>query len=122
MDFYTLSNASYREAIVLIGSLNKDLAYLDPGSGSFILQILLGLDGGFECVTRSKEGSTKGIANDLKDIAMVGFNRFAQYGMMPRPRHFPRFRMLARQSGAIFDVCEEKSNCTGRVGGQIASL
>ena len=34
-------SASYRELIVLIGSLNKDLAYLDPGSGSFILQILL---------------------------------------------------------------------------------
>ena len=41
MDFYILLNPSYREAIVLIGSLNKDLAYLDPGSGSFILQILL---------------------------------------------------------------------------------
>lgn len=27
--------------LVLIGTLNKDLAYLDPGSGSFILQILL---------------------------------------------------------------------------------
>jgi hypothetical protein len=41
MDFNILLNPSYREAIVLIGSLNKDLAYLDPGSGSFILQILL---------------------------------------------------------------------------------
>ena len=37
----TLSNLSSREILVLIGTLNKDLAYLDPGSGSFILQILL---------------------------------------------------------------------------------
>lgn len=41
MSIFTLSQTSYRELIVLIGSLNKDLAYLDPGSGSFILQILL---------------------------------------------------------------------------------
>jgi len=41
MQIFILSHASYRELIVLIGSLNKDLAYLDPGSGSFILQILL---------------------------------------------------------------------------------
>jgi hypothetical protein len=38
---FSLYIASYREISVLIGSLNKDLAYLDPGSGSFILQILL---------------------------------------------------------------------------------
>lgn len=37
----TLSTVNYSELIVLIGSFNKDLAYLDPGSGSFILQILL---------------------------------------------------------------------------------
>lgn len=37
----TLSTVIYRQLILLIGSLNKDLAYLDPGSGSFILQILL---------------------------------------------------------------------------------
>ena len=37
----TLSILSSREILVLIGTLNKDLAYLDPGSGSFILQILL---------------------------------------------------------------------------------
>jgi hypothetical protein len=36
-----ISPAIFRQLIVLIGSLNKDLAYLDPGSGSFILQILL---------------------------------------------------------------------------------
>jgi hypothetical protein len=41
MSILILSQTSYRELIVLIGSLNKDLAYLDPGSGSFILQILL---------------------------------------------------------------------------------
>jgi hypothetical protein len=41
MQIFLSSAASYREWIVLIGSLNKDLAYLDPGSGSFILQILL---------------------------------------------------------------------------------
>jgi hypothetical protein len=38
---YFLLTAVYREIGVLIGALNKDLAYLDPGSGSFILQILL---------------------------------------------------------------------------------
>jgi len=38
---FSLFTASYRDLIVLIGPLNKDLAYLDPGSGSFILQILL---------------------------------------------------------------------------------
>jgi hypothetical protein len=38
---FSLFSVSYRELTVLIGSLNKDLAYLDPGSGSFILQILL---------------------------------------------------------------------------------
>ena len=36
-----VSTVIIRQLIVLIGSLNKDLAYLDPGSGSFILQILL---------------------------------------------------------------------------------
>jgi hypothetical protein len=36
-----LSPVIFQQLIVLIGSLNKDLAYLDPGSGSFILQILL---------------------------------------------------------------------------------
>lgn len=41
MHIFTFYSASYRELIVIIGSLNKDLAYLDPGSGSFILQILL---------------------------------------------------------------------------------
>jgi hypothetical protein len=38
---YSFSTVIFRQLIVLIGSLNKDLAYLDPGSGSFILQILL---------------------------------------------------------------------------------
>jgi hypothetical protein len=41
MSFFTHSNVISREMLVLIGTLNKDLAYLDPGSGSFILQILL---------------------------------------------------------------------------------
>lgn len=41
MLFSQLSILTYGQVIVLIGSLNKDLAYLDPGSGSFILQILL---------------------------------------------------------------------------------
>lgn len=41
MNFLSLVNVTCRQATVLIGSLNKDLAYLDPGSGSFILQILL---------------------------------------------------------------------------------
>jgi hypothetical protein len=41
MLIFTLSNPNSREILVLIGTLNKDLAYLDPGSGSFILQILL---------------------------------------------------------------------------------
>jgi hypothetical protein len=38
---FSFSTVIFRQLIVLIGSLNKDLAYLDPGSGSFILQILL---------------------------------------------------------------------------------
>jgi hypothetical protein len=41
MSFFTVYHLSSREILVLIGTLNKDLAYLDPGSGSFILQILL---------------------------------------------------------------------------------
>ena len=41
MSLFTLPNVISRELLVLIGTLNKDLAYLDPGSGSFILQILL---------------------------------------------------------------------------------
>jgi hypothetical protein len=41
MQMFLSSAASHREWIVLIGSLNKNLAYLDPGSGSFILQIVL---------------------------------------------------------------------------------
>ena len=41
MYLFAFTYVSYRELIWLIGSLNKDLAYLDPGSGSFILQILL---------------------------------------------------------------------------------
>jgi hypothetical protein len=41
MSFFTVYHVSSREILVLIGTLNKDLAYLDPGSGSFILQILL---------------------------------------------------------------------------------
>ena len=41
MSIIALSLASGRQLLVLIGTLNKDLAYLDPGSGSFILQILL---------------------------------------------------------------------------------
>lgn len=41
MQMFLSSAASYREWIVLIGSLNKNLAYLDPGSGSFILQVVL---------------------------------------------------------------------------------
>ena len=41
MSFFTHTNVISREMLVLIGTLNKDLAYLDPGSGSFILQILL---------------------------------------------------------------------------------
>jgi hypothetical protein len=41
MSIIALAFASGRHLLVLIGTLNKDLAYLDPGSGSFILQILL---------------------------------------------------------------------------------
>jgi hypothetical protein len=41
MFILNLTPVIYRQLILLIGSLNKDLAYLDPGSGSFILQILL---------------------------------------------------------------------------------
>lgn len=41
MQMFLSSAAGYREWIVLIGSLNKNLAYLDPGSGSFILQVVL---------------------------------------------------------------------------------
>jgi hypothetical protein len=41
MQIFASFTASYRGWIVFIGALNKDLAYLDPGSGSFILQILL---------------------------------------------------------------------------------
>jgi len=41
MSIFALSHASGREMLVLIGTLHTDLAYLDPGSGSFILQILL---------------------------------------------------------------------------------
>jgi hypothetical protein len=36
MSFFTVYHVSSREILVLIGTLNKDLAYLDPGSGSFI--------------------------------------------------------------------------------------
>jgi hypothetical protein len=64
------------------------------------------------------EGSTEGITNNLKDIAMIAFNRFAQNGVMTRTCGFPCLRMLARQLGAIFYVCEEKSDCACRVGGQ----
>ena len=41
MLIFSLPAVIFRELIALIGPLNKDLAYLDPGSGSFILQILL---------------------------------------------------------------------------------
>jgi hypothetical protein len=41
MSFSAHTYVISREILVLIGTLNKDLAYLDPGSGSFILQILL---------------------------------------------------------------------------------
>jgi hypothetical protein len=41
MSLFLISHTISRESLVLIGVLNKDLAYLDPGSGSFILQILL---------------------------------------------------------------------------------
>jgi hypothetical protein len=41
MSFFTHTHVISREMLVLIGTLNKDLAYLDPGSGSFLLQILL---------------------------------------------------------------------------------
>jgi hypothetical protein len=41
MYILSVSNISCQVLVVLIGSLHKDLAYLDPGSGSFILQIIL---------------------------------------------------------------------------------
>jgi hypothetical protein len=41
MYILSVSNITYHQLVVFISLLHKDLAYLDPGSGSFILQIIL---------------------------------------------------------------------------------
>ena len=64
-------------------------------------------------VACSVECRTESIAYDLKDIAVVGFDRATQNSMVPRPRGFPRVRIFLREFRTAFDVGEEEGDGAG---------
>src|SRR5262245_5136897 len=80
----------------------------------FRLQPVLRIYGGVKSVTSGVECHTEGIANDLKDITMVGFHGFFQNSMMPCPSNFPHFRMFSCEFCTAFDIAEEEGDCTRR--------
>jgi len=73
----------------------------------------LRLDCGGKPVLCCMEGHAKGIADDLKDEATIGFARSVQNGVMARPQGFPRIGMLLRKFGTAFDICKEECNGAG---------
>ncbi len=60
------------------------------------------------------EGHAKGIADDLKDKAVVGFARSMQNGVVACPQGFPSIGMLLRQFRAALNIGKKESNGTCR--------
>jgi hypothetical protein len=68
------------------------------------------------------ERGAKGVAHDLKDMAVMGLDGRAQDGVVPRPQGFPRIATLARKFGAALDVREEEGDGAGGVCHALAHL
>ena len=68
-------------------------------------------------IGRGGECDTERIADDLKDVAPVRLDGFAQDGVMALARRFPLGGMRLREFGAAFDVGEEEGDgASGRRG------
>jgi hypothetical protein len=68
------------------------------------------------------ERYAKGIANDLKDIAMVCLTGRLQNGVVACPQGFPPIGVLLREFGAAFNICEDESNGARRESYRSSSL
>ena len=77
------------------------------------MKMLLRFNCGMDRVICGVECDAKGIADDLKDVAIVQFHRGAQDGMMTIAQAFPLLRVFLRKFGRAFDVGEEKGHGAG---------